>query len=84
MMDWYGGMSWGGWLIACLMMFAVVALVVVVVVALTGGSRGGVRFGRPSAKDILDERLARGEIDVEEYTRTLDLLRTGEDVRRVG
>jgi hypothetical protein len=57
MMDWYGGMGWGGWLVACLMMIAFLALI---------------------------ERLARGEIDMEEYTRTLDVLRRGEDVRRVG
>jgi putative membrane protein len=84
MMDWYGGMGWGGWLVACLMMIAFLALIMVVAVALTSASRGGFRLGRPTAKDVLDERLARGEIDMEEYTRTLDVLRRGEDVRRVG
>jgi putative membrane protein len=83
MMDWYGGMSWGGWLIACLTMLAFVALIVLVVVALTGESRGAAQFGRDRPKDILDERLARGEIDIEEYTRRLDVLRAGRDVRKV-
>jgi Short C-terminal domain len=46
---------------------------------LVNGSHGGFRLGRPIGKDILDERLARGEIDVEEYTRKLDILRAGED-----
>jgi putative membrane protein len=84
MMDWYGGMGWGSWLVACLMMIAFLALIVVLVIALTTASRGGFRLGRLTAKDVLDERLARGEIDMEEYTRTLDVLRRGEDVRRVG
>ena len=65
------------------MMLAFVALIVLVVVALTGESRGGARFGREGPKDILDERLARGEIDIEEYTRRLDVLRAGRDVRKV-
>ena len=82
MMNWYGGMGWGSWLIACLMMLAFVALVVLVVVV-ASASRGGVRVGL-TAEDVLDRRLAAGEIDVEEYTRTLDVLRKGEDVRRVG
>ena len=84
MMDWNEGFGWGSWLIACGMMLAFLALVVLVVVAFASGSRGGLRVGPPTAKDILDERLARGEIDVEEYTRKLDMLRAGEDVRRVG
>jgi putative membrane protein len=79
MMDWYDGMGWGGWLIGCLMMLAFVAIILVVVVALVRGSRGGFGFGRPTAKDILDERFARGEIDIEEYTRGLDALRRSED-----
>jgi putative membrane protein len=83
MMDWNYGMGWGGWLIACLMMLAFLALIVVVSLALARGSQGGVGSGHPSAKEILDERLARGEIDTEEYTRTLDTLSTGERVPRV-
>ncbi|GAY07666.1 hypothetical protein [Pseudonocardia sp. N23] len=30
--------------------------------------------GRPSARRILDERLARGEIDADDYRRRVDLL----------
>jgi|tagenome__1003787_1003787.scaffolds.fasta_scaffold19529678_1 putative membrane protein len=79
MMDWYGGMGWGGWLIACLMMLAFLALVAVVVfIGLASGFRGISGISRPTAKDILDDRLARGEIDIEEYTRDLDVLRSGE------
>jgi len=77
-MDWYGGMGWGGWLIGCLMMLAFLALVAVVFVGLASGSRGISGIRRPTAKDILDDRLARGEFDIEEYTRDLDVLRSGE------
>ena len=82
MMDWDVGTGWGSWLIACTMMLAFLALIVVVVVALARGSRGGFGTGRPTAKEILDERLARGEIDVEEYTRMLDILSRGEQLPR--
>jgi putative membrane protein len=82
MMDWDAGMGWGSWLIACTMMFAFLALIVLVVVALARGSRGGFGTGRAPAKEILDERLARGEVDVEEYTRTLDTLSGGEHLPR--
>jgi putative membrane protein len=79
MMDWYDGIGWGYWLIACLMMLAFLALIVVLVVAVVRGSRGDLAFGRPTGKDILDERFARGEIDIDEYTRGLDVLRRSED-----
>lgn len=35
----------------------------------------GPAAGRPQAREILDERFARGEIDAEEYRQRLDLLR---------
>jgi putative membrane protein len=82
MMDWDAGVGWGSWLIVCTTMLAFVAFIVVVVVALARGSRGGFGTGRPNAKEILDERLARGEIDVEEYTRRLDILSRGEQLPR--
>jgi putative membrane protein len=78
MMGWYDGVGWGAWVIGCLMMLAFLALILVVV-ALVRGSRGGFGFGRPTAREILDERFARGEIDIEEYTRGLDVLRGSED-----
>jgi putative membrane protein len=82
MMDWDAGVRGGSWLIVCTMMLAFLALIVVFVVPLARGSRGGFGMGRPTAKEILDERLARGEIDVEEYTRTLDILSGGEQLPR--
>jgi putative membrane protein len=74
MMGWYGG--WGGWFAMSLVMLAWVALVGV---AVWGAARltthrfdpsGGARTPPPeSARQILDRRLAAGEIDSDEYAR---------------
>jgi putative membrane protein len=74
MMGWYGG--WGGWFAMSLVMLAWVALVGVAVWAVarltTHGfdTAGGARTPpAESARQILDRRLAAGEIDAEEYAR---------------
>lgn len=74
-----GGMGWGGWLAMALVMVAFWGLVVYVVVALFRGngstSSPSVRAGDPTdARRILDERLARGDIQVEEYQARKDAL----------
>jgi putative membrane protein len=77
MMFWYGG-HWVFWQ-AALMWLVMVAfwglmiwLVYTFVVAVIRDSR---RQGPgDSAKAILDERLARGEIDAEEYRRLRDVM----------
>jgi putative membrane protein len=77
MMHWDsdGMMGWGGGLFGGLV---TLALVVVGVVALVRMSRGGrLGLGRPSAEQILDERFARGDLDIEEYTQRRNLLRAG-------
>ena len=58
------GWMWVWWL---LIILGVIALVVGLVRA--GGPRGGgdMRGRRSSAREILDERFARGEIDEQEY-----------------
>ena len=81
-MMWYaqpGGWGWGygmmggvGWMFMLLLFIVVVALVVGLLRELFVGIRG--HHGSPrgpgsSARDILDERYARGEIDAEEYKR---------------
>lgn len=69
-MMWTNGMGWGGWLLMSLTTVAVWAVVVFAIVALFRGTRdSGSRERRPEpdAHQILDERFARGEIDVEEY-----------------
>lgn len=83
MSGWYPhGGAWGGWLVMTLVMLAFWALVVAAVVTLfrstdrAGGDRSS---GRPSAPSdplaILEERLARGDIDVEEYHALRSALR---------
>jgi len=65
-----GGGAW--WIVWLLVPLLIASLVVVLVVALTrrGPSDGDVPvLQRPSARAILDERYARGEIDDEEYVR---------------
>lgn len=83
---WTNGMGWGGWVLMVLLMAAFWGVVLVGVVALfrtVGTGRqlpcGTDATSRPSAKTILDERFARGEIDAEEYRIRRDQLRTGHD-----
>ena len=65
-MMWNGPMM--GWMwIWSLVGLAVLVLLVWLVVRLTGGGRDGT--GTSSARRILDDRYARGEIDEEEYRR---------------
>jgi len=55
-----------------LWMVFLLVIVLVVVWAITRSSRPadtGEATERPSARDVLDDRLAHGEIDVEEYHR---------------
>jgi putative membrane protein len=81
MMFWYGG-GWAWWQ-AGLMWFVMIAfwalLIWAVYALITGITRKPDQAGRetpqPSgARRILDERLARGEIDPEEYRRLREVL----------
>ena len=77
-MMWGNGMGWGGWLLMTLTTVAFWALVVFGIVALfrgTGGSGPRDRDPERGARQILDERFARGEIDAEEYRSRQSLLR---------
>ena len=84
-MGWHGGWgagtSWVGWLGMGLMMlvfWGLLAAAVVWVVRSVGAGRTDriveVRAGSDALR-ILDERLARGEVTEDEYTRRRDLLR---------
>ncbi|NHU49245.1 SHOCT domain-containing protein [Rhodococcus sp. A14] len=73
MMWWNGvgyGMGWGGWVLMAVVMVAFWGLVVAGVLALFHS----MRMDRTApfdpdgrAREILDERFVRGEIDAEEY-----------------
>jgi putative membrane protein len=67
----------GSGVVGGLLMLIVLALAAVDVVALVRASRDrSLTFDRQGPDPILDERFARGEIDIEEYTRRRDLLRS--------
>ena len=74
------GMGWM-WMFWLLLVVGIVLMVVVAVRAMGGGIRregtlGGVD-GRPSrsrAREVLDERYARGELTTEEYRERLQTL----------
>jgi putative membrane protein len=70
-MMWWG--SGYGWIWMLLGWVVIIGLVVWAVTALSGrDARGG--HAPSSARRILDERFARGEIDEEEYRRRRDEL----------
>jgi putative membrane protein len=63
MHGWYSSMGAGGWILMTLFWVAFVALIIWVVVRLAGHSE---RAGE-LPEEILDRRLARGEIDGATY-----------------
>ena len=81
MMGWYqNGMGGGGWIVMILAMVVFWALVVFGVVAIFRGTRDsgtGTGAARRDPMEILEERFARGEIDVDEYRVRMDVLRAG-------
>ena len=87
MMFWNGG-SWPFWEVAlmwvgmiafwALLIWAVYALVISVT-RRPGAEARGEEHGGDDARRILDERLARGEIDTDEYRRLRDALASGDD-----
>ncbi len=87
MMGWNGmgfGMGWA-WLFGLLMLVGLVLLVVLLVRVLGGGVTGSPQSGnraqdgpRPGrAREILDERYARGEMTTDEYRERLTGLGEG-------
>lgn len=80
-----GGTHWVLWIVIILVMVAfsgILAWAVVSLIRQRDGQRlGGVPLpptggtSSPNPLQILDERLARGEIEIDEYTRRRDLLR---------
>jgi putative membrane protein len=72
----YGNMMDGGswWIWGTLMMVVAIALIAVVVWLIVRNPRADNRRSN-SAREILSERYARGEIDSEEYEKRLRKLR---------
>jgi putative membrane protein len=71
------GWSWG-WLAGITLMVALVALIIVLIVRLTGSNRSASPADSPRqpAEDVLAERLARGDINADEYRQRRDALRS--------
>lgn len=92
MHDGWGWGGW--LMLAIMLVLLVTAIVVTVVLLLrtdpsaraggrgsgsgTGGDGGWSEHPSPTARQLLDERYARGELDDEEYMRRRELLRSGE------
>ncbi len=80
MMWWGSGAGWGSWLFMILGIVGFWALVVVAIIALIRGVHddAAVRNGRPAREEdprqVLDERFARGELDVQDYQERRGLL----------
>lgn len=78
MMWWHNGMGWGGWIVMTLTMLAFWSLVVFGVIAIFRGDRETRTSQGRSERDpmqILDERFARGDIDLDEYHARQEALR---------
>lgn len=79
----HGDWGWGGWLVMSLTMLAFLALVGWGVFLIWRATAHPPQAGpqrpesRPTAEEILAERVARGEIDVDEYRIRLDALKRG-------
>jgi putative membrane protein len=75
MMDWDNGHMDGGWgaVMIVLMVLLVMAVVGLVVWALRDTSPP--QAAKPTAEQVLADRLARGDIDVADYETRLEALR---------
>ena len=84
MMVWFGShwAFWNAMSIAILVFWLLVAWVIYAFVT-SGPPRTRARDDGADARHILDQRLARGEIDAEEYRRLRDLIDTDRHHRTV-
>lgn len=80
MMYWGNHMSTGGWIfsvLATLIFLALIGAVIYWLLSTATTSGGGLRGdSRESPKEILDRRLASGELSVEQYQQLRDTLGT--------
>lgn len=66
--DWHWGFGFGHWIFGVLFWLVIIVVLIAVVRGLSGAG-GGDRVRDKSAREILEERYARGEIDQEEFER---------------
>jgi uncharacterized membrane protein len=67
MMDWNGHMSTGGWIFSILAIIVILALIVAAIAWIVRDLSDRRDRGLASAREILDRRLASGEIKAEQY-----------------
>jgi uncharacterized membrane protein len=96
MMPWYGGAGggWPVWAVALMWIGMLVFLGVLIWIGYTlmtrqhqqrRGDRGAQeRRSGTDARGVLDERLARGDIDTAEYQKLRDLIAAGDDQAPAG
>jgi putative membrane protein len=78
-MMWDYGAGWGYWLVTTLLFWGLIVAGIIALIRYIASTRN---TGRPRAADeperpeeVLAHRLARGEIDAQEYKQRLELLR---------
>lgn len=83
MMYWSGHMTTAGWIVSILWTLFILALLAAAVAwlisALSG--RGAGTASEPSAREILDRRLASGELSVEQFKELRETLNGGTSPR---
>lgn len=81
MMGWeHDGPGWGGWIAMTVFVLLFWSSLIAAGLALVHGLRRPhpeSPGNTPIAEQLLGQRLARGEIDIDDYTRRRDLLCTG-------
>jgi putative membrane protein len=84
MNGYYGNMGWGGWMVMGVIMVAFWGLVIFAVISLfrSTTSPSPSRPNEADPQQILDERLARGDIDAADYQARRTALREGTGGRR--
>lgn len=75
MMGYGSGMGWGMWLLLIVSLIGFWTLIVVVIRTVSGGRNAPA--GPQNPLTLLDERLARGEIDIDEYTARRRVITAG-------
>jgi putative membrane protein len=76
MMYWGNHMSTGGWIFSVLATLIFLALIVALILWLLSPTTGASQHGdsRESPNEILDRRLASGELTIEQYRQLRDTL----------
>ncbi|MEI2641800.1 MAG: SHOCT domain-containing protein [Candidatus Nanopelagicales bacterium] len=72
----YSG-TWNGWMLAMMLIWPVLIIAAIAAIVALTRQTPSPQTHRRSAKEILDRRLAAGEIDAAEYARTADMLKNG-------